>query len=97
MHRTLVTLFIQYRLPFQKSTIDRSREAERVREGERVREEGGGGGAADRYRLLSRRRLAGEKDDVEVWSHPALVGHRLYLRTQKALYCISLKLEDGTS
>jgi outer membrane protein assembly factor BamB len=39
-----------------------------------------------RYELISRLPLFDEKADV--WSHPALVGNRLYIRNQSALLCI---------
>jgi len=41
---------------------------------------------ADRYRQLSRVRLFGPNE--EVWSHPALVGNRLYIRSTKQICCV---------
>jgi len=32
-----------------------------------------------------------EEDEVAVWSHPALVGDRLYVRTNRELLCVSLR------
>ena len=43
--------------------------------------------AAGEYLLASRLRLF---EDVEIWSHPALVGNRLYVRNQSAAYCLLL-------
>jgi outer membrane protein assembly factor BamB len=33
---------------------------------------------------------AGDEDDVSVWSHPAVVGNRLFVRTNTELLCIGL-------
>ncbi len=46
--------------------------------------------AADpkRCRVLSRLKLF---EDTEVWSYPALLGDRLFVRSQDAVYCVSLK------
>ena len=45
--------------------------------------------AADRdaYRVVSRLRLSGV---AEVWSHPALVGDRLYIRSDSSVSCVVL-------
>ena len=41
----------------------------------------------NRYTLQSRLRLF---EDTEVWSHPALIGNRLYIRNRTELCCVSL-------
>jgi outer membrane protein assembly factor BamB/ABC-type phosphate/phosphonate transport system substrate-binding protein len=48
--------------------------------------------AADRkrYRLLGSQNVFGADIDEEVWSHPALVGNRLYIRGAGAAVCILL-------
>jgi outer membrane protein assembly factor BamB len=43
---------------------------------------------AGRYDLISRLRLFGE--DSEVLSHPAIVGHRLFIRDGSSVCCVSL-------
>ncbi len=43
--------------------------------------------ARDAFTLVDRRRVF---DGTEVWSHPALVGHRLYLRSMNEICCILL-------
>jgi ABC-type phosphate/phosphonate transport system substrate-binding protein/outer membrane protein assembly factor BamB len=43
--------------------------------------------AREAFRPLSRLRLF---DDAEVWSHPALVGNRLYIRSMKEICCFLL-------
>ncbi|MFQ6035535.1 MAG: PhnD/SsuA/transferrin family substrate-binding protein [Sedimentisphaerales bacterium] len=43
--------------------------------------------AGNRYTLQSRLRLF---EDTEVWSHPALIGNRLYIRNRTELCCVSL-------
>ncbi|MDK1032137.1 MAG: PQQ-binding-like beta-propeller repeat protein, partial [Planctomycetia bacterium] len=43
----------------------------------------------DRYELLSRQRLF-DGDSDEIWSHPALVGSRLYLRSRRDVRCLVL-------
>jgi outer membrane protein assembly factor BamB len=50
---------------------------------------------ADRYRLVSRLRPFAE--DVEVHSHPALVGTRLYLRSGTAIICLELNPATTTA
>jgi len=42
-----------------------------------------------KYELISRRRLFG--DDEEVFSHPALVGRRLYVRGTLSICCVELE------
>lgn len=42
--------------------------------------------ASDEFRLISRMRF---DDPIESFSHPALVGDRLYLRGESALYCFA--------
>jgi outer membrane protein assembly factor BamB len=44
--------------------------------------------AADRYRLISR--LAVFNDDPGVYSHPAIVGKRMYLRGSEEIVCLDL-------
>ncbi|MHC4173215.1 MAG: PhnD/SsuA/transferrin family substrate-binding protein [Planctomycetota bacterium] len=41
----------------------------------------------NRYTIQSRLRLF---EDTEVWSHPALIGNRLYIRNRTELCCVSL-------
>ncbi|MCC9608229.1 PQQ-binding-like beta-propeller repeat protein [Blastopirellula sp. JC732] len=43
---------------------------------------------ADKFTLLSRQKFSQEK--TEIFSHPALVGDRLYLRDEATIYCWSL-------
>ncbi len=45
-------------------------------------------GNEKKYELISRLRLFGE--DSEVLSHPALVGHRLYVRDHRSVCCVLL-------
>jgi hypothetical protein len=45
-------------------------------------------GKADRCVILSRLRMF--EDDVEVYSHPALVGTRLYARGGSSVVCVDL-------
>jgi len=45
--------------------------------------------AADDYRVLSRLKLF--DDDSGVLAHPALVGHRLYVRSSTAIHCLVLE------
>jgi len=44
--------------------------------------------AAERYTLIAR--LQPFDYEAEVWSHPAIVGDRLYVRTQKEVVCLRL-------
>jgi len=48
--------------------------------------------AADRggYRLVGSHNIFGDDADEEVWSHPALIGNRLYARGADAVVCILL-------
>jgi hypothetical protein len=43
---------------------------------------------ADKCAVISRLRLF--EDDVEVYSHPALVGTRLYARGGSSVFCVEL-------
>jgi outer membrane protein assembly factor BamB len=45
--------------------------------------------AADEYRVVSRLKLF--DDDSGVLAHPALVGHRLYVRSSTAIHCLDLE------
>jgi outer membrane protein assembly factor BamB len=45
-------------------------------------------GKADKCSIISRMRLF--DDDVEVYSHPALVGQRLYARGGSSVVCVDL-------
>jgi outer membrane protein assembly factor BamB/ABC-type phosphate/phosphonate transport system substrate-binding protein len=44
----------------------------------------------DKYEQISRLKLIGEDEEDEIWSHPALVGDRLYVRTLNRLICLDL-------
>jgi hypothetical protein len=44
---------------------------------------------ADAYRLLARLKLF--SDEPGIYSHPALVGKRLYLRSSGAVHCLELE------
>ena len=45
-----------------------------------------------KYDLVSRFRLAADRN--EVFSHPAIVGHRLYVRDRSGISCIALAGPD---
>ena len=48
-------------------------------------------GRADTCAIISRLRLF--EDDVEVYSHPALVGTRLYARAGSSVVCVDLGMD----
>ncbi|MBI5864058.1 MAG: hypothetical protein HZB38_06055 [Planctomycetes bacterium] len=49
----------------------------------------------DAFRPISRLRLFEGKADV--WSHPALVGRRLYVREKREVVCLSLGQDAETT
>ena len=49
--------------------------------------------AADHFRLLGRAQIFA--DDPGVYSHPAIVGHKLYLRGSEEIVCLDLKQAEN--
>jgi hypothetical protein len=50
---------------------------------------------SDEYRLIDRCQLF--HDDTGVYSHPALVGTRLYVRGSESVCCVELAADEQTA